>query len=75
METPKRKKRFGRMIWETEAMNTLRVEHCMCLHCANMKPGKSDHCKIAQQFYEICLAYGNSLIMTQCDSWKSTGEE
>lgn len=70
MEKPQQEERYGKTVWLTPAMDTLRREHCMCLHCAEMRPGESSHCNIAQSFFEICKAHGNAFIMTRCDSWK-----
>lgn len=76
MEEPKLVYKYGKSVWETPAMDILRKEHCMCLHCGKMKPGEEDHCKIAQSFYKICkkqrYANGNAFILTRCDSWEPT---
>jgi hypothetical protein len=69
MEKPIFLARYGRLVFETPAMDALRKEHCMCLHCVKMKPGLPDHCEIAAAFYEICKQHGNAFIMTRCDSW------
>ena len=69
MEAPVFKKRYGHNVYETPAMDTLRKEHCMCLHCKRMNPGLPDHCPIAAAFYEICKCHGNAFMMTRCDSW------
>lgn len=69
MEIPKKVERYGKEVFETEAMDILRREHCMCLHCGNMNPGQPGHCKIATSFYEICKQHGSAFIMTRCDSW------
>jgi len=73
MEEPKREFRYGKWIWETPAMDMLRKEHCMCLHCLNLKiipHGASDNCPMADAFYEICKNHGNTFIMTRCENWK-----
>ena len=70
MEQPKRVERYGKEIMETPAMDTLRREHCMCLHCARMKTFSYEHsCPIAKEYYEICKKYGNAFIMTRCEHW------
>jgi hypothetical protein len=69
MEAPKIVERHGQDVWETQAMDILRREHCMCLHCGRMKPGTPEHCQLAQAFYEICKHQGNAFIMTRCALW------
>lgn len=75
MEEPVKVERYGKMVWETPAMDAQRKYHCMCLNCGKMKPGKDDHCKIASAFYEICKEHGNAFILTRCDSWSKNGKE
>ena len=70
MNTPMKVERYGKTVWENTIMDAMRKENCMCLHCANMKPGKPDHCQIAAAFYVICKAHGCAFILTRCDSWK-----
>lgn len=70
MEKPRMELRYGIVVWETPAMDTLRREHCMCLHCKEMRPNEEGHCQIAAGFFEICKRHGNAFIMTRCDSWK-----
>lgn len=71
METPVQQVKYGNATWVTPAMDTLRVEHCMCLHCVKMKPGLSDHCQVAQAYFELCKANGNAFIMTRCMHWEA----
>ena len=47
MEKPIKVERYKQWVWETPTMDSKRREHCMCHHCAKMKPGQPDHCKIA----------------------------
>lgn len=70
MEVPVKVFRYGQYVWETQAMDELRRNNCMCHHCDLMKPGEKDHCVIAAQFYEICKKYGTAFILTRCNSWK-----
>jgi len=73
METPIQVNRYGTIVWETTEMDSIRKEHCMCHHCAKMKPGQEDHCKIAAAFYEICKAHGTAFILTRCCDWEQRG--
>ena len=70
MEDPVQVTRYDKEVWCTPAMDMLRKEHCLCLHCAKMKPGQEDHCKIATEFYEICKQHGNAFMMTRCEKWE-----
>ena len=69
MEKPRLTTRHDKDVYETPAMDILRKEHCMCLHCDNFKPNTPEHCEIAQAFYGICKVHGNAFIMTRCDSY------
>ncbi|MBU1180179.1 hypothetical protein KJ885_04505 [Patescibacteria group bacterium] len=57
-------------VWVNTRMEPFRKEQCMCLSCAKMKPGESDHCKHAAQFYKICCEANCALIMTRCREWE-----
>ena len=70
MEKPIRVHKYGHDCWETQAMDTLRKEHCMCLFCERLKPNQSDNCEIAQFLFDnVCKKYGNAFIMTRCPIW------
>lgn len=71
MEKPVLTEHYGIKVWETPTMDAQRREHCMCHHCANMKPGQPNHCQIAAAFYKICQEHGNAFILTRCDSWRA----
>ena len=78
MEEPQQVNRYGKIVWETHAMDILRREHCMCLHCLNLKiipHGASGNCYIADELYEICQKYGNTFMMTRCPQWKGMDEK
>ena len=70
MEQPQKVERYSTKTWETPAMDTLRREHCMCLHCLKMKPGEPDHCPVAQKLYEVCKNNGMAFMVTRCKHWK-----
>ena len=74
MEQPVKVERYGKTVWETSKMDSIRKENCMCHHCNRMRPDAPDHCQIAQSFYEICLTHGNAFILTRCDSWEPKEE-
>jgi hypothetical protein len=70
MEEPKQVTRFNQRVWETPAMDILRREHCMCLHCKHLTRISGKNCDIAEYIYTMCEQHGNAFIMTRCDTWE-----
>lgn len=61
----------GKKVWAHLSMDQLRKSECLCLNCANLKPGEPDNCSIAQSFFEICVRENVALAVTRCPLWKS----
>lgn len=64
MEAPERVQRYDKVVWETPAMDKLRREHCMCLHCAALRG-----CAVATELYGLCKGHGIALMVTRCAGW------
>ena len=73
MQKPVKKTRYGTEVWETEGMDMLRRENCMCLHCGKLKPKLIDNCPIAEKFYTLCVENGTAFILTRCKDWIEKG--
>jgi len=61
--------RYGKLVWENKQFEDQRDGNCLCHQCGRMKPGEPGHCKIAAQFYQICVEHGCAFILTRCGSW------
>lgn len=61
--------KYGNKVWTNETMDNLRKTECLCLNCANMKPG-DNNCPIANTLYQICLADNVAMAITRCPLWK-----
>lgn len=62
--------RYGKIVWENEIFEDQRKGNCLCHQCNRMKPDSPDHCKIANNFFEICKEHGCAFILTRCESWE-----
>jgi hypothetical protein len=63
--------RYGKMVWEIQALEPLRKEACMCHQCTSFKPGQPGNCVIAEKFFAICKEHGNAFILTRCEGWSN----
>lgn len=61
---------FGTTVWTNRSMDNARKAHCLCLNCAKMNPGEPDHCRIAQEGYELCRRNNVTFCMTRCPEWE-----
>ena len=61
---------YGTEVLVNKEMDTLRKTECLCLNCENMKPGLPEHCGIAQQIYNICVAQNVAMAITRCPIFK-----
>jgi len=48
-------------------------EHCLCHQgCIHFKPGKVDHCQIAQANYRTCVKYNIVAPVFECPKYATT---
>lgn len=69
-EQPVKMESYGKKVWANPTTESLRRSECLCLNCANLKPGQPDNCHIAQSLYEICVKENIALAVTRCPLWK-----
>ena len=69
-QRPKQEAHYGKDVWVNPTTESLRKTECLCLNCANMKPGEFDHCHIAKSLYSICKMENVALAVTRCPLWK-----
>ena len=48
-------------------------EHCLCWHCARLKPGQSDNCEVAQALYVHCVKNDLVTPVYECPKFKAKG--
>lgn len=69
MGNPQKVVRYGQEVWEDSEADAIRKVTCLCLRCANIRPGAPQYCPIAQDFYNICRENGVALMVTRCAKW------
>ena len=45
-------------------------KYCLCMVCANLKPGQEDNCPIAQATFENCVKFNTTTPMFECPKYK-----
>lgn len=69
-QEPQQEVHHDETVWVNPTTEALRKEECLCLNCGNMKPGKPDHCYIANQLYQISVKENIAMTITRCPIWK-----
>ena len=59
---------YGIPVWVNPTTEALRKTECLCLNCANMKPGEAN-CPIAKSLYNICVGSNIALVVARCPVW------
>jgi len=62
--------KYGVQVWSNEMMDELRKTECLCLNCANLRPGTSDNCHKAARMYEISVEENVAMAVTRCEIWR-----
>ena len=70
MDKPVKVISHGKEAWAHPLMDNLRQRECLCLNCANLKPGQPDNCQIAQSYFAGCVKENVALAVTRCPLWK-----
>ncbi|MBI2041505.1 MAG: hypothetical protein HYT20_00615 [Candidatus Nealsonbacteria bacterium] len=65
-QLPRKEVHYGKEVWVNPVTEKIRKHECLCLHCDRLKPAQPDNCKIAQNFYQICVQENVALAVTRC---------
>ena len=63
---PLQQEHYGVMVWVNPTTEPLRRDECLCLNCDKMHSGQSNHCPVAQVFFEMCKTHNIALMVTRC---------
>jgi hypothetical protein len=65
----------GRTVWVDEDRIGLHRQVCLCLKCANFKPGlPEENCPIANLVFAACLAHGLVTPVLECPEFSEKAE-
>lgn len=62
--------KYGAIVKTNVYTDRMRRDECMCLYCANLKPGQTDNCPAAQKMYNIAVEYDCAMMMTRCKNYR-----
>ena len=62
--------KYGAIVKMNSYTDNMRRNECMCLYCANLKPGTEENCPAAQEMFNIAVKYDCAMMMTRCKNYK-----
>lgn len=64
---PHQEEHYGKKVWVSPVVETLRRSECLCYNCKKLEPGQDEtNCPIAGALYNICKMEDVALTVTRC---------
>ena len=64
--------KYGKMVKQNVAMDTLRKTECLCLNCEKLVTGE---CETAKKLYDICKDHNVAMAITRCPNFVKKEEK